>query len=308
MWTGALRLLGLEPEDKQKTVDYLYRCQRDDGGFSKGMGEYRKYDDRGVARLDDAYYAVKGLQSLDEMIPNALLLSQWVLGSQNPDGGFGRGRHMCPSEMPATMRALVVLDACGIDVKNMHSGHNVETENIIEDLGMPYVCEQVDPCNPGEVRYLKRIALPIRKKQLMEWVGNNLVFSSNYTHSGALTIIDGYGACGPKARAYVSLANAAGIRSRMIYLKGHCASESLIDGRWTVIDPMFYDYARDGGGRPVSAAYVREHRADDSHTHFGDWRYERLEVENPDGSAWKFGVDGERAEAIKAGIYSTTSI
>jgi prenyltransferase beta subunit len=310
-----LKSLGLAPLDEQKTLEYLLTKQRDHGGIAKGLGVYNKYDGRNVARMPDAYWAVRGLHALDRSVKDPKALAKWIASCLHNDGGYGRRPELCPTEMDATCQALVILKHLGEAAPEPEKPITPVRETGNDTL--VFKCEPVFEEYPDEVRYLARIAKPIYDKyigegefaaayQLMKWVGDNQVFCSNWKHSGALTIVDGYATCGPKGRCYVSLANVAGIESRMLHLKSHGASESKINGKWVMMDPMFYDYGRDEEGNLKSALAIHMNylKKGKEFSHFGDFRYENLRIEKPDGHLWTIGPDMGVKEAVEMGAYT----
>lgn len=314
----TLRTLGLEPWDPKKSAGYLHGNQQFDGGFSKGGGQYRAYDDRDVCRMDEAYFAVMGLKTLGEPVLDKPGLVRWIGSCQKPDSGFGRRPDECPSDLDATYQALAILSELKTTIPGP-SGSAFPERNQ-EEHRLKYKCRQITADNFEEIRFLRRIAGPIRDRfsgqgefgvarQLMKWVFDNLLFCSNYNHSGANTIIDGYATCSPRGRAFTALCCSVDIPARVIHAQGHGLAEAFAGGRWILFDPMFDDFAHDEEDKPRSAIEVHDHfiktgGLEGNWTHFGDFRYEEFSIEKPDSEdPWKIGKAMTIEDAISLGAY-----
>ena len=293
MGLELLEMLNLMPWNKGKTIEYLKSKQESNGGISKGLAEYKCYNDRGVTRLVDAYYGAIGLDVLNQELQDKVGLIKWISKCQNNDGGFGLNADFCPSDLDSTYKALFLLNLLGENIPIPKNFKEAIIEN--EEYNLKFKCRQLDSKNFDEIRYLRRIALPIYKnfikdgefrviKELIKWIGDNLLFSSNYKHSGALIILDGFGTCGPKARAYTALANSINIQTRVLHIYGHGVAESKVDGKWVMIDPMFYDYGKNLDGELKSAMEIHNNylQVNKNWTVFGDFRYKEYSIENPE--------------------------
>jgi hypothetical protein len=314
MGLKILELLGLKPWNQKKTIYFLKKHQQKDGGVSKGLGIYKKYNDRKMTRMADAYYAVMGLSSLGQGIRNRKVLFRWVKKCQCREGGFSRRPDLCPPDLDATYQALFILKSMGLGLPRPRKSLLRKRQRYTRVLKYP--CKQIFQNDPDELQYLLRIAIPIYNRyigqgefktacKLAQWVGDNLVFCSNYKQSGALTIIDGFATCGPKARCYVSLANGCGIESRMLYIIGHGCAESKINGKWVMMDPMFYDYGHNKKGNLKSAIQIHLNHLSGGRewTVFGDFRYESFCIEKKDGRMWRIKSTTMLDEAIEMGAY-----
>jgi hypothetical protein len=315
MGLKTLETLEVPPWKSRKSAAYLHGRQEIDGGFSKGMGVFKTYYDRRITRIEDAYWAVTGLKSLGENVKNPKGLARWIELCLRSDGGFSRRPDYCPSELNAVFCAVSVLCALRETVPAPKSPVEPARENDKHEL--KYTCAQIDPKNFDEIRYLRRIAKPLYDrfiasgeievaKQILIWVGDNLLFTPNYKHSGALIIIDGLATCGPQARAYVSLANAVDIESRMVYIRGHGVAESRIKGRWIMMDPIFYDWGHDISGNLKSAFQIHQNAMakKPAWTPFGDFRYLEYSIQLPDASLYKISPETDRETLIKDGVYT----
>lgn len=315
MGLDALKAMGAACAMPDKAAAFLKGAQQKDGGIGKGLGRYHCYDDRGASRMQEAYYAGTGLSALGVGFADRKGLENWIKGCLKPDGSFGRRPEMCPSDMEATYQALFVLSFLKAPFPLPEKPVSPRREG---DAPAPaFACEQVNAQDPDDVRYLYRIAKPLYDKNigqgesavaraLMFWVNDNLLFCSNWNHSGAQTIIDGLGSCGPHGRAYTALANSVGIQSRVLTVNGHGLAESRVNGKWVMIDPMFADWGRDEKGELMSGLDIHIHFIDRGRywTRFGDWRYESFSVEEPDGEAITLDKTDRVNEAVAKRAYS----
>jgi hypothetical protein len=284
----TLRKLGLTPLDAEKSVSFLQNNQQPDRGISKGLGVFKAYDDRRICRMPEAYYALSGLKD-----PKGL--AQWVKKCLNPDGGYSRRPDGSPSDMESTHQALFVLHSSGPDFPQPE----LPPQESVPFNRFQGPCPQVFTEDPDELKYLNRLAsfscgdespsFALAKKILF-FVNDHLLFCSNYKQSSAEILIDGFATCGPQGRAYAGLASAAGIPSRAVYVEGHGCAESLIDGKWVSMDPMFASWGADEQGNLKSALEIRAHalKGGEGWTRFGDWRYKTLKIQQPDGSLREF--------------------
>ncbi|OGS35578.1 MAG: hypothetical protein A2293_07470 [Elusimicrobia bacterium RIFOXYB2_FULL_49_7] len=312
---SSLALLGVAPDQPEKNLTYILNQQQTSGEFSKGMGLNREYNDRHIGRMTEAAAALQGLNILVGFPKDPAGLTSWISSCQTPDGAFG-GRPGNPSDMPAVYDAVLALTL----LKQPIPIPAKPVEPILDTVTFKpaFFTEQMNPNDADEMRYLFRIVRSVKAKsstatewafalKLMEWVNDNMIFGETRNHSGAAIILAGFGMCGPQARAYVSLANMAGIQSRRIGLAGHSATESLINGKWVVIDPVFNDYGHDCEGNLYSAWDIHENflkNGDIKLTVFGDWRYENIETEMPNGNVWEIRPETKIEDLIKPGAYT----
>ena len=316
MGLSILPLLNLAPWNADKSADYILNLQEKNGGFSKGLGVYKAYDDQHVTRMTEAYYAALGLTALDLPVQNPTGLQTFIESCLQPDGGFARLASDTPADMEATFFALATLQ--NIDAPFPAPAYPIEPVHQTNHIIPKALCPQFTSGDQDELRYLARIGKPLYNKHirqgewavitaLREWVAKACLFTSNYSHSGAQIIIDGLATCGPQGRAYTALANASGIETRMLYIKGHGLAESKINGRWTMVDPIFSDIGQDEHNELKSAWQIRQHflkKTGKDWTHFGDFRYEEFELQKPDGTLVEIRANTTFEQLVSNGLYT----
>ncbi len=295
MGLAILEALNVQPWNKEKTVKYLLGNQQKNGGFSKGLGVYREFDDLKITRMTDTYWAIVGLSCLGEEIKNKELVAAWVKKHLHDDGGYSRLVALCPTDMVATYKAIYILNAIEAEFPSpLVARRPVKDTSRYE---IKYYCDQIEEQDHSQIRYLRRISKPIYDKyisdgelkvalMLMNFSADYNLFTSNQKKNSAKILLDGFSTCSPTGRAYIGLANSVDIESRALHVFGHGLAESKINGKWVMIDPILRDYGHDGKGNLKNALEIHQNYLDkgENWTIFGDWRYESFGLEKPN---WK---------------------